>query len=171
MTTITGPVSHSWGADYTGPMTFRPYLPAQAKVVGGAVVSGAAVTVEWEDGEPADTLTLEEGIYSVEMRGTDAFRIEVPAETGTSALADLVTEEVAIGGIATALSLQYGSDYWTMRITGLTDEGYPIVAFAKSTRAATGAASKLRLSYQGDTWEMRITSVTGGWPTIQWVKL
>lgn len=171
MTTITGPVNHSWGADYTGSVTFRPYLTSQAKVVGGAVVSGAAITVEFEDGEPAATLTLEEGVYSVTLNGTQAFRIEVPAESGTSALADLVTDDVAIGGIATALSLQYGSDYWTTRIIGLTEDGYPVISFAKSTRPATGAASKLRLSYQGDTWEMRITSVTAGRPNIQWVKL
>lgn len=171
MATITGPITTAWGADFTGPVTFTPYPHREARVVSAEVVSGQPITVDFEDGEPQDTLTLSEGLYGVTFRDTVEFIIDVPTGSATYSIAQIVTDGTSIGGVATGLSLPYGGYFWSPSVTGISEEGFPSIAWTRSTRAATGAATVLRLTYSGSTWELRITGETAGWPLTQWVKL
>ena len=95
MATITGPLKLPWGSDFSGLVTFSPYPVGLARVVDSDVISATQLVVTFSAGEPASTMVLTEGSYSVKMPQTAAFLIAVPAGSGTVSIAEIVTEGVA----------------------------------------------------------------------------
>jgi hypothetical protein len=91
MTTITGPLILPDGTTFTGPATFSPWPEKKARVLGGDTVTGASVTVRFQDAEPVEPLQLAEGTYVVTLPGTSPFRIAVPSGSATRSIAVLVT--------------------------------------------------------------------------------
>jgi len=92
MKTITGPLLLPWGADFSGQVTIKPHPEGKARVVGSDVVSANQIVVTFTAGEPASTLQLTQGYYSVKMPHTAAFVIQVPSGSGSVAIGSIVSE-------------------------------------------------------------------------------
>jgi len=92
MKTITGPLLLPWGADFSGQVTIKPHPEGKARVVGSDVVSANQIVVTFTAGEPASTLELTQGYYSVNMPHTAAFIIQVPSGSGSVAIGSIVSE-------------------------------------------------------------------------------
>jgi len=92
MKTITGPLLLPWGADFSGQVTIKPHPEGKARVVGSDVVSANQIVVTFTAGEPASTLELTQGYYSVKMPHTAAFIIQVPSGSGSVAIGSIVSE-------------------------------------------------------------------------------
>jgi len=92
MKTITGPLLLPWGADFSGQVTIKPHPEGKARVVGSDVVSANQIVVTFTAGEPASTLELTQGYYSVKMPHTAAFIIQVPSGSGSVAIGSIISE-------------------------------------------------------------------------------
>ena len=124
MATITGPLKLPWGANFSGVVTFSPYPLQLARVVDSDVISATQLVVTFSAGEPASTMVLTEGSYSVKMPQTAAFLIAVPAGSGTVSIAEIVTEGVANPILPSGSGDVYGpsssTDNTVVRFSGTT---------------------------------------------------
>lgn len=92
MKTITGPLLLPWGNAFSGQVTIKPHPEGVARVVGSDVVAANQIVVTFTAGEPASTLELTQGYYSVKMSHTAAFIIQVPSGSGSVAIGSIVSE-------------------------------------------------------------------------------
>lgn len=92
MKTITGPLLLPWGNAFSGQVTIKPHPEGVARVVGSDVVAANQIVVTFTAGEPASTLQLTQGYYSIKMPHTAAFIVQVPSGSGSVSIGSIVSE-------------------------------------------------------------------------------